>query len=193
MDALLWQTQQQTAAFGRFFYGRASGECTLNGRRIMNQLDPVNVAVALASVIFGQALAGIIGSYAVILIASTVGAAWALGRRDPGARLGAAWDFLRLNATAVLITVGLANVAGRWLGHDDTTWMLAPIALLMLPALQACSATSAARPPETPSLPVTPLPAEISQVDTSDSQHLLQKAQKWLQDLRAWSSSGMLK
>lgn len=97
----------------------------------MNQLEPTNVAIALASVLFGPPLAGVIGPYAVILIASTVGAAWALGRRDPGARLGAAWYFLRLNATAVLITVGLASVAGRWLGHDDTTWMLAPIALLV--------------------------------------------------------------
>lgn len=96
-----------------------------------NTLDPVNVAIALASVLFGPALAGVIGPYAVILIASTVGAAWALGRRDPSARLGAAWYFLRLNATAVLVTVGLANIAGQWLGHDDTRWMLAPIALLV--------------------------------------------------------------
>ncbi len=97
----------------------------------MNQLDPVNVAIALASVIFGPALAGVIGPYAVILIASTVGAAWSLGRRDPSARLGAAWYFLRLNATAVVLTAGLANLAGRWVAGDDTTWMLAPIALLV--------------------------------------------------------------
>lgn len=96
-----------------------------------NTLDPVNVSIALASVIFGPALAGVIGPYSVILIASTVGAAWALGRRDPSARLGAAWYFLRLNATAMLVTVGLASFVGRWLGHDDTSWMLAPIALLV--------------------------------------------------------------
>ena len=96
-----------------------------------NQLDPVNVAIALCSVLFGPALAAVLGPYAVIIIASTVGAAWSLGRRDPGARLGAAWYFLRLNTTAVLITVGLANLAGQWLGHDDPTWMLAPIALVV--------------------------------------------------------------
>ena len=39
-----------------------------------NQLDPVSVAIALAS---------IIGPYAVIIISATVGAAWALWRRDP--------------------------------------------------------------------------------------------------------------
>ncbi|CAM4077874.1 Holin [Bordetella tumbae] len=97
----------------------------------MNNLDPVNVAVAVASVLFGPTLAAIIGPYAVIVIASTVGAAWSLGRRDPTARLGAVWYFLRLNATAVLITAGLADIVGRWIGGDDTSWLLAPIALLV--------------------------------------------------------------
>lgn len=99
----------------------------------MNQppLDPVSVAIAISSVVFGPTLAAVIGPYAVIIIASTVGAAWALGRRDPGARLGAALYFLRLNATAVLVTVGLANLGARWLGYDDTRWMLAPIALVV--------------------------------------------------------------
>lgn len=96
-----------------------------------SHLDPVSVAIALASIIFGPALAGVIGPYAVIIISATVGAAWALGRRDPAARLSAAWYFLRLNATAVLITVSLANLAARWIGSDDNHWMLAPIALLV--------------------------------------------------------------
>ena len=95
------------------------------------QLDPVSVAIALASVIFGPALAAVIGPYAVIIVSATVGAAWALGRREPGARLGAAWYFLRLNATAVLVTAGMATLAGRWLGIAETNWMLAPIALLV--------------------------------------------------------------
>jgi len=45
----------------------------------------VSVAIALAGVLFGPALASIIGPYAVIIIiiSPTVGAAWALGRRDP--------------------------------------------------------------------------------------------------------------
>lgn len=96
-----------------------------------SQLDPVSVAIAIAGVIFGPALAGVIGPYAVILISATVGAAWALGRRDPAAKLGAAWYFLRLNATAVVVTVGLANLAGHWLGLQDHSWLLAPIALVV--------------------------------------------------------------
>lgn len=94
-------------------------------------LEPVSVAVALAGVIFGPALASLIGPYAVIIISATVGAAWALGRRDPAARLGAVWYFLRLNATAVIVTVGLATLAGRWLGINDHSWLLAPIALFV--------------------------------------------------------------
>ena len=97
----------------------------------MNHLEPTSVAIAIASVLFGPALAGVIGPYAVIIIASTVGAAWSLGRRDPSARLGAVWYFLRLNATAVMVTAGLATLAGRWLGVAETNWMLAPLALLV--------------------------------------------------------------
>lgn len=99
----------------------------------MNQLnlDPVSVAIAVAGLLFGPALAGVIGPYAVIIMACTVGAGWALGRRDPAARLSAAWYFLRLNATAVIVTVSLAQLAGRWIGSDDHSWLLAPIALIV--------------------------------------------------------------
>ncbi|CAB5711012.1 hypothetical protein [Comamonas aquatica] len=70
-------------------------------------------------------------------------------------------------------------------------WKLA--ALLMLPALQACSTTCAPPPPSTPKLPVTPLPAEISQINTSDSQPLLYKARAWLESLATWSQREMPK
>lgn len=97
----------------------------------MNNLDPVNVTVAVFATLFSPALAAIIGPYAVILVASTVGAAWALGRRDPSAKLSAFYYFLRLNATAAVVTVGLASTLGAWIGHEDPTWMLAPIALII--------------------------------------------------------------
>ena len=96
-----------------------------------SHLDPVSVSIALASVLFGPALAGVIGPYAVIIISATVGAAWALGRRDPAARLSAAWYFLRLNATAAVVTVSLAKLAGLWLGMEDHSWLLAPVALVV--------------------------------------------------------------
>ena len=47
-----------------------------------NHLDPVSVAVVLASTLFGPQLAAIIGPYAVILL----GAPWARPGRWAGAR-----------------------------------------------------------------------------------------------------------
>lgn len=97
----------------------------------MNNLDPVNVTIAIFATLFSPALAAIIGPYAVILVSATVGAAWALGRRDPSAKLSAFSYFLRLNATAAMVTVGIASVLGAWLGHEDPTWMLSLIALVI--------------------------------------------------------------
>jgi hypothetical protein len=66
------------------------------------------------------------------------------------------------------------------------SWKLA--VLLTLPALQACSTPSAPLPPSTHKLQVTPLPAEISQISTSDSQSLLDEARALLADLWDWSN-----
>lgn len=65
-------------------------------------------------------------------------------------------------------------------------WKLA--VLLMLAALQGCSTVSAPLQPSTPRLQVTPLPAEISQINTSDSQSLLDEARALLADLWDWSN-----
>lgn len=97
----------------------------------MNNLDPVAVAALLASIIFGPELAAIIGPYAVILLSSLVGAAWALGRRDTSVKLNACWFVLRLAATAMLVTVPLAALIGRLTWGGDASWMLAPIALIV--------------------------------------------------------------
>lgn len=96
-----------------------------------DHLDPINAAIALGSVIFGPQLAAIIGPYAVILIAATVGAAWSLGGRAPTSRGSAVRYFALLNATALLVTVQAANALALWFGMQNTTWMLAPIALVI--------------------------------------------------------------
>ena len=96
-----------------------------------NHLDPVSVAVVLASTLFGPQLAAIIGPYAVILLGATVGAAWALGRREPEAKSNAVAYFSLINATAVLVTVGISRIVGGWLGHEDANWLLAPVAMVI--------------------------------------------------------------
>ena len=96
-----------------------------------NHLDPVSVAVVLASTLFGPQLAAIIGPYAVILLGATVGAAWALGRRETDKKSNAVAYFALINGTAVLVTVGISNLVGRWMGHADANWLLAPVAMVI--------------------------------------------------------------
>lgn len=98
----------------------------------MNQnLDPVSALVALLSILLGPTLANIIGPYAVILIASTLGASWALGRREPASRMSAVLFFARLNVLALLITVSLAQMARHFGLPVDPRYLLVPFAILI--------------------------------------------------------------
>jgi len=97
----------------------------------MNNLDPVNVATALFAVLFGPSLAAYVGPYAVIVIGASVGAAWSLGRRGVTSRFDAFAYFLLMAATALLVTVPLAEWLGGWLGHSDSRWLFAPVAIVI--------------------------------------------------------------
>lgn len=98
---------------------------------MQNKIDPISAATALASVLFGPDLAHFIGPYAVILLSSTVGAGWALGRQSPMTKWSACWYFSRLNVMAVMLTVPMsAGVVWAFEMHD-ANWTLAPIALLI--------------------------------------------------------------
>jgi len=99
---------------------------------MQTKIDPISASTAFASVLFGPDLAHIIGPYAVILLASTTGAAWALGRTEPmSSRLDATLFFVRLNLMALLLTVPAAHAATRAFDIHDTSWLLAPIALMI--------------------------------------------------------------
>lgn len=99
----------------------------------MNQsIDPVSVAILVASVLVSQQLAEIIGPYAVIVMAASTGAAWSLGRQDSTTRLGAVAYMVKINLTALLLTVGAAEFVGwMWPSFAGHKWILAPIALLV--------------------------------------------------------------
>lgn len=78
------------------------------------------------------ALAELVGPYAVIILAATTGAGWSLSRRARVSRWSAIVYFLRLIATAVLLTVGLATLVLQvWPQFNGLNWMLAPIGLLV--------------------------------------------------------------
>ena len=107
----------------------------------MNQLDPINALTALASAIFGAALAPFIGAYSLIVIAATVGASWSLRRqskpqacatRSPAAdALATISYFLLINFTAILVTVGAATMLAEWFKLSEPVWLFSPIALLI--------------------------------------------------------------
>lgn len=96
-----------------------------------DQLDPVSVLVALLTVVLGPALAAVVGPYAVIIIAASTGAGWSLGRREASTRVSATFFFLRINFTALLVTVSAAEIAKSFGVPADLRWMLAPIAILI--------------------------------------------------------------
>ena len=101
----------------------------MNGR--IDPIDPITAAVAIASILFGPTMSAIIGPYAVIIVSSTVGASWALGRRASVPKFGAAWFFLRINMTACLLTVLLARFIGQYIGAEEHSWLLAPTAMFI--------------------------------------------------------------
>lgn len=101
----------------------------------MQHLDPTHVAVTIASAVLAPALAEVVGPYAIIFVASSIGASWALGRQATMSRLKALLFFLRINATAAIITVFLADFLAKQLGYisgsGEDLWLIAPIALVI--------------------------------------------------------------
>ena len=101
----------------------------------MQHLDPTHVAVTIASAVLAPALAEVVGPYAIIFVASSIGASWALGRQATMTRLKALLFFLRINATAAIVTVFLADFISKQLGYisgsGEGLWLIAPIALMI--------------------------------------------------------------
>lgn len=91
----------------------------------------MSVAVAITGLLLGPAMAEIVGPYAVIIVAATCGAAWSLSRRETSTRRSALLFFARINATAALITVGLATLTHQAFGLEGVNWLLAPVAMLV--------------------------------------------------------------
>ena len=97
----------------------------------MTNLEPVKVATVIMSSMFGPAVAEVVGPYSVIILAASLGAAWSLGSRELSDKASAFWFFIRVNLTAILITVFIAHYVGTKLDLIDHTWLLAPVALII--------------------------------------------------------------
>lgn len=97
----------------------------------MNKLDPTAAITVLMAAFFGAELSQIIGPYAVIILAATTGAGWGLGRCPPMTRSQGAWYFLKLNLTALLVTVPISSAAQSLFELKEANWLLVPVGLLV--------------------------------------------------------------
>lgn len=93
--------------------------------------DIVGLCVFIAALLFSSDVAGVVGPYMVIVIASTIGASFAVARRDKSTRTSAIWFFTRVVGLAVLLTVGFAAVANAFRPDLSPRVLLAPIAILI--------------------------------------------------------------
>ena len=100
---------------------------------IKTQPDISIVALAgmLASAIFGHEMAHVVGPYIVIILASTVGASFALARRPPETRASAVYFFLRTVGLAILLTVALASIVTGYYPEATEKALIAPIAFVV--------------------------------------------------------------
>lgn len=97
----------------------------------MHQIDPVSAIVTVLALLFSPALADVVGPYAVIVLGAAIGGGWALSEREPGTRVEGLRYFMLNIGMALLLTVGFAELANRYLGMDTINWLLAPIAMLI--------------------------------------------------------------
>lgn len=100
----------------------------------MNQqplADIVALAVLIAAAVFSPAAAEVVGPYLVIVVASAIGASFALARREKSTRGRALWFFTRVVGLAVLLTVGTALAVSYYRPDLSPRVLLAPIALLI--------------------------------------------------------------
>lgn len=93
--------------------------------------DVVGLFTLIAAVAFSNEVAAVVGPYMVIVIASAIGASFALARRQKSTRGAALFFFLRVVGLAVVLTVGAATMASSYRPDLQERLLLAPIALVV--------------------------------------------------------------
>lgn len=94
-------------------------------------LDAVGFGIFVASWVYAPSVAAVVGPYIVIVLASIIGASFALKRREKTARLVAIWYFLRVAGLAVLITVSLAGIVSSYYSSLTERVLITPVALMI--------------------------------------------------------------
>lgn len=90
--------------------------------------DIVGAVVFVLALLFSREVANVVGPYMVILAAASVGASFALARREKTTRLAAIGYFSRVCGLAVLVTVMIATFIASY--HESLTirLLIAPVA-----------------------------------------------------------------
>lgn len=95
-------------------------------------LDIVTVLTAVATAIFGQELAQVIGPYSVIVLGALLGGALSAGRRKKEARVSKPVHMATMVGLALLLTVPAAAAAVAVLGLSvQDKWLFGPVAALV--------------------------------------------------------------
>ncbi len=100
----------------------------------MNQsgiTDAVGFGIFLAGLVYAPGVAAVVGPYIVIVLASVVGASFAVKRREKTTRAGALFYFLRVAGLAVLITVSLASIGSSYYDNLTQRVLITPVALMV--------------------------------------------------------------
>lgn len=103
----------------------------MTSQQTQSVVDVVGLGVFLAGLVYQPEIAAVIGPYLVIILASVVGAAFALKRREKTTRLSALFYFLRVSGLAVLMTVFLAAVFSSYYSSLTERILIAPVALML--------------------------------------------------------------
>lgn len=90
--------------------------------------DIVGAAVFVLALLFSREVANVVGPYMVILAAASIGASFALARREKTTRLAAVGYFTRVCGLAVLVTVGIAAFIASYHESLTTRLLIAPVA-----------------------------------------------------------------
>jgi uncharacterized membrane protein YiaA len=93
--------------------------------------DIIALLIFLGALIFGPEVAAVVGPYVAIIAAAALGASFALSRREKTTRTDAAKFFAQVVGLAVLITVGLTQVAQAYYPALHGQVLLVPVALII--------------------------------------------------------------
>lgn len=93
--------------------------------------DVVGLFIFALSLFFSREVANTVAPYIVIVVASAVGASFALARKEKTTRFGGIFYFFRVCGLAVLITVGVATFVASYNESLTSRLLIAPIAFMI--------------------------------------------------------------